>query len=305
MALAAYITQTQSLLHDASAVFYPVSSIVSFINSARAQIAAEGECVRVLPTSSAGVASAAVLTGGTGYTIAFVTFSPPPLGGTTATGTCTVGGGAVTAVNISTNGSGYLMPPSATITGNGSGATASTTLQPANQTVVSQEVYTFATANAFLPAGVTSILSVKSIAVPWGSLKPTLRWLDWGSFQAYLRSYSVGLQNFPQVWSQFGQGTLGSIYLWPIPSQVLGMDWDAACLPMVLTSDADPELIPYPWTDCVGFYAAYLALLNAQRQADADQMFKRYMMYMLRARTFQAPSMVPDFYDRSPMRTWW
>lgn len=299
MALNAYITAVQSLLHDASAVFYSVASITTFINTARLQVAAEGECCRALPSPTAGVSGVTGLVGGSGFTAATVTFSAPQTAGVTATGTASVGGGQVTGITIVLNGSGYNMPPSATITGNGTGASATAVLQAANQTLVGQEVYPFAPVNAFLPTGYASVLSVKSIAVPWGSLKPTLRWTDWGTFQAMYRAYSIGLQNYPQVWAQFGQGALGSIYLWPIPSQVLGMDWDCACLPIALASDTDPEAVPYPFTDAIPFYAAYLAFLNAQRSADADMMFKRYSMYMQRARAFSMQSMVPNYYDRT------
>ncbi len=77
--------------------------------------------------------------GGTNYTTApTVTFSAPPAGGTTATGTADITNGMVTAVNITNPGSGYLTPPTITFTGGGgSGADASATLTPvtANLTI--------------------------------------------------------------------------------------------------------------------------------------------------------------------------
>ena len=78
------------------------------------------------------VAVVTILTGGTGYTdaTASVTFSAPPSGGTTATGTVQTTGGVVTNITITNPGSGYVTAPTVTITDSGSGvnATASSLL---------------------------------------------------------------------------------------------------------------------------------------------------------------------------------
>jgi hypothetical protein len=84
------------------------------------------------------VTSVTVTSGGTGYATApTVTFSAPPAGGTTATGTAVITNGVVTAVNITNPGSGYNTPPTITFTGGGTGAAATANLLPvtANLTV--------------------------------------------------------------------------------------------------------------------------------------------------------------------------
>ena len=70
-----------------------------------------------------------VSTGGTGYTAPTVTFSAPPAGGTTATGTVQFTGGVITGVTMTNYGSGYTSPPSVTFadSGGGTGAGASGT----------------------------------------------------------------------------------------------------------------------------------------------------------------------------------
>jgi hypothetical protein len=77
--------------------------------------------------------------GGTGYTSApTVTFSAPPAGGVTATGTAVITNGVVTAVTITNPGSGYTTPPTITFTdggGTGTTATANLLLVTANLTV--------------------------------------------------------------------------------------------------------------------------------------------------------------------------
>ena len=72
------------------------------------------------------VAVVTILTGGTGYTdaTASVTFSAPPSGGTTATGTVQTTGGVVTNITITDPGSGYVTAPTVTITDSGSGVNA-------------------------------------------------------------------------------------------------------------------------------------------------------------------------------------
>lgn len=218
MALAAYLTQTQALLHDASNQFWNSTNLTTWVNLARKRIAAEGQCVRVLPAS----------------------------------------------VN----------------------------------TVVGQEVYTFASMQtaAQVTPGVDSILFVQSIAVSWGALKPTLDYMIWNDFQAYLRSYSVVLQGQPAIWSQYGQGLSGSAYLWPVPSSIAPMDWDCICLPLALVDDTTPEAIPSPWIDAVPYYAAYLGLLNARRPEEAANMFKLYKEYLAGCRSWSEPFMIPTYY---------
>jgi len=151
-----------------------------------------------------------------------------------------------------------------------------------NQTVAAQEVYPFAAVNALAPAGsgIGSILAVRTVAVQNGTIKPTWTQLAWSRFQAFLRLYSGTFTGTQTVgwWSQFSFGTLGSIYLAPIPTSALPMDWDCTCLPIALALDTDPEAIPYPWSDLIPFYAAYLALLQQQRGPDADMMLKRMQM---------------------------
>ncbi len=79
-------------------------------------------------TRTFSVASAVVTAGGSGYTAATVVFSAPPVGGTTATGTVTVASGAVTGITITDPGSGYTTAPTATISGDGTLATANAVL---------------------------------------------------------------------------------------------------------------------------------------------------------------------------------
>jgi uncharacterized membrane-anchored protein len=94
----------------------------------------------------------------------------------------------------------------------------------------------------------------------------------------------------------YGQGAGGSVFLCPIPSQVLNMDWDVFCEPIALVDDTTVEAIPYPWTDAVPYYAAYLAFTNAQRAEDAGNMFAQYEQFMRRGRAMSESTFIPSGY---------
>jgi hypothetical protein len=75
----------------------------------------------VAVAESAIIAGWIVDIGGSGYTSPTVVFSAPS-SGTTATGTAVVSGGAITAITITSGGSGYSSSPSISYTGSGTGA---------------------------------------------------------------------------------------------------------------------------------------------------------------------------------------
>lgn len=298
MALTAYQQQTARLLHDPSQQFWSLTDLTFYINSARSQIAGEGQCVRVLAPSQGAITGATVVTQGTNYTSPTVTASGGL--GSGATFTPTVVGGKITAIAVATAGTNYTLPTFTITDTTGTGATATAAQAGCLFTTAGIEQYTFSSVNSVVQTaqtGISGILMVQTVAVSWGSLKPVLDQLDWNSFQAYLRSYSAALQGQPCIWAQYGQGNSGSVYMWPIPSAVMPMDWDCICTPIVLVDDTTPEAIPYPWTDCVPYFAAYLALMNARRPEEAAAMFQLYENFMKRARTLSENTFVPSYYD--------
>lgn len=84
--------------------------------------------------TSGSINSISVVAGGSGYTGATVTISPPDTqpfgfsGAVQATATATVNAGAVTGITITNRGVGYSGPVTVTITGDGTGANATATL---------------------------------------------------------------------------------------------------------------------------------------------------------------------------------
>lgn len=80
--------------------------------------------VAIASVSSVNVTGISINNPGSGYTTATVTFAAAPSGGTTATGTATITGGQITGITITDPGSGYTSVPAITITGDGTGAIA-------------------------------------------------------------------------------------------------------------------------------------------------------------------------------------
>jgi len=296
-----YLMSTRQKLNDTAAQFYATSDLTDYINQARNRVAAASQCCRYLPPSSGSFVALGVSAGGSGYTSApTVTISGPDAigaGFVQATATATIAGGQVTGFTITNAGTGYVNPTITLSGGGGAGAVASITLTSFLATVANQEIYNFATASATIPAGagLASVIGLQSVAVSWGAQKPVLRWIDWSAFQAYFRSINYG-SNWPVIWSQYAQGIAGSIYLYPIPSQTMAMDWDCYCLPIPLVDDTTVEAIPYPFDSAVTWYAAYLASISSGKMDRANFFEAKYREHLTENRVFVSPSMVPDFY---------
>jgi hypothetical protein len=301
MLLSDYISQVQALLNDPLSQFYSTTNLTTWINRGRSEVAKRSACIRRLTPSSASLVSVSVLTGGSGYTSATVTITgPDAIGGTytQAVAAASILGGQVSSITVTVPGTGYVVPPTVTITGNGTGATAVAILGPHWTTQTGVEVYQFADATAVLQSfesGLQAVIGVMDMAVSWGSMKPTLQWCPWASFQAYARAINQG-QQYPALWAQFQMGETGSAYVFPIPSGVYEMQWDCFCTPAALGQTQTVDLIPDNWTNAVIYYACYLAYLNAQRKDDSQDMFARYERSVIEAAAYSSPPRTPTYY---------
>lgn len=87
-------------------------------------------------------------------------------------------------------------------------------------------------------------------------------------------SVMYSYQGVPIIWSQLGD----TAYISPVPAQAYVADFDVAIEPIALTSltSYETELFS-PFTNCVKFYAAYLAKLKDQRRAEAESFLLDYM----------------------------
>lgn len=116
------------LLEQTGFRFYPVTlgtARLSYIKNPPNMIWAYRTDSNSRPTYSTGIQGVDVINGGSGYSAATITFSAPPAGGVTATGTVLITGGVITKIIMTNNGSGYNNTlPTMTFTGTGgAGAT--------------------------------------------------------------------------------------------------------------------------------------------------------------------------------------
>lgn len=175
-------------------------------------------------------------------------------------------------------------------------------------TVASQRAYNFTSISVSGVSGAAGVINARQITVNVSDGAVMLAALPWEWFNQFYIAQTGAAQARPTSWAQLGQGAgvaggaTGTIYLDPIPDAIYTLNVDCALYPSPLASDGDPEAVPYLWTDAVPFFAAFLALLSAQssaRQADAEQMFKRYQMFVARARQFATPAVLPFQYEQA------
>jgi hypothetical protein len=158
------------------------------------------------------------------------------------------------------------------------------------------------------PPSSVGILSVLNVRMAWtlisGATRKIMNPWPWEYFNWYYLNLNTIPTGRPTEWAQFGQGDQGTLFFYPTPDLAYTLQCDAVCLPVPLTSDFSIEAIPFPWTDCVPYFAAYLALLSAQtgqRQADANRMMERYEEFKKRARTQSTPSVLSFQYEQTGM----
>lgn len=156
--------------------------------------------------------------------------------------------------------------------------------------------------------GIGSVLAINQIWLSFGNINGfRLESRSWPYFSLY--SYlSDPDTNFgqPNMYSDYGNGVNSVIYFSPIPDQPYSINLDVTCQTIDLVTDATVDAIPYPWSDCVPFLAAFYALLAAQsaaRQADANRMYERYQVFAKRAQFMSDSNILREQFEREPEPT--
>ena len=232
--LTAYETSLQNLLQlpGASTTLYSTVNLDSWINTARGQLAGEGECIRSIGTIS---------------------------------------------------------------------------------TVIGQRNYNFSSISfgASATTGIQGAINVRRVSYNVASGAQWIPPREWEYFDLYYMNNPVPVNGPPTVWSQYAQGAAppatgsafgGTFYIDPPPDAVYTLNCDCTCYPIVLATDATVEAIPYFWTDCVPFFAAYYAFLTSQtgaRMADAERMYGYYKEFLNRARMASNPSVNRAQYEQA------
>lgn len=151
-----------------------------------------------------------------------------------------------------------------------------------------QQSYPFSAFSGAATGVQTAPLAVRQAL--FGSAEITVR--NWEWFFSYCLTASAA--GTPNVCAQQGRGQGGTLWFWPTPNATLTGAFDVVGLPIPLVDDSTAEAIPYPWTDAVPFYAAWLTLMSQQRQPDAQLMLQRYQLLIRRGTDGATGSFLPD-----------
>ena len=301
-----YIKQCQRFIHDSKQEMIDPFDLIEYANRARREVAMRSQSIRRLTPISGQIVAAPVIAGGSGYTNPTVVITPPdfPSGqgrypnGVQATGTATQIGGQIINVAINFGGDGYFQPLITISDPTGTGADIGATLSPINVTTPAQEVYNFSDIDLSMWPGVGSVLAVKSVSIIYSNYRYSLPMYAFSQYQALIRNYPLQYQWVPAFSSQYGQGTSGSLYLYPISSQVYQCELDCFCLPSDMTTDQDYEPIPDPWTDAVPMFMAALAYQEMQNQNMARTYYAQFDEFMHRYRAAASPGRGINPYGR-------
>lgn len=164
-------------------------------------------------------------------------------------------------------------------------------------------VYSLTSINVSSTPGIDGALNARILMRRLGDGNIWMRPRNWPWFAQYKLNNPVPQQGVPSVWTQYGQGETGSLYVDPVPDSSYVVDVDTVCRPVDLVDDTTPDAIPYPFDKAVPFFACYYALLAAQsnaRQADADRMKQRYEEFKNMARSISNPDVLPQLYEQHP-----
>ena len=181
-----------------------------------------------------------------------------------------------------------------------------------------QRVYPFSNINFGTRAttGIAGVVALNQILFTVGSGQVWIRPRAWEWFLQYKLNNPTPQSGAINVWAQYGQGASpvppstgsttgsgGTLYVDPIPDFTYTLQCDCTCYPQALASDTDIEAIPYPWTDAVPYFAAYLALLSSQtsaRMAEAPRYKELYTEFCARARDASNPVELQYIYQGAP-----
>lgn len=306
MPLFEYAKQVQRFIHDSKQENVDPGDIFTYINRARREVAMRAMCLRVLTPISGSIIEIDVTNPGTGYTAPTVTITPPdfPSGtlpfpnGAQATAIATQIGGALAGINLTFGGYGYFEPQVIINDPHGTGATATVSVSGVNLINQGQEVFPFSQVDLSPFPGVGEIYMIKSVSIIYSNYRYSLPIYSFSTYQAMIRQYPFQYQWVPTFGSQFGQGTNGSFYLYPLPSQAYQMEWDCFCLPQDLLTDQDIEALPQPWTEAVPYFAAHLAMLELQNWNSARGYLELFDQFVHRYSTYARPGRVSNPYGR-------
>ncbi|SRR5712692_676765 len=256
------LSDLRRLVHDSTDQMSSQVEKLILVNKGRRRVVRDSGCYRVLQSLQyaaanlevfpyGGVIGVQIVAGGTGTagTSQAVTFTGG--GGSGATGTATVAAGVVTAIAITAPGTGYTSAPAVTVAGGGAG---------------------FSGVAGFIHASTIDMVTLSRYALGNASRDPLIYW-PWGKFNARAR-YLTNYVGTPQMWSTYSNN---SVFVAPKLDQTYAFDFDTIRLPPDIVDATTLEVIPEPFIESIGFYAAYLLKMKEQSWGEADAFQQQYV----------------------------
>lgn len=153
-------------------------------------------------------------------------------------------------------------------------------------------------------SGTSGVYNVRGMTIQIASGSSWMNPRPFPYFQFYFLNNPVPSLGVPTTYSQFGQGENGTLYVNPVPDYNYIANVDVVCVPSALVNTTDVDaVIPYPYSDAVPYYAAYLAYMSAQRAGDAERMWAEYQKFAARGRQMSNGEVNPAQYPQNPNPT--
>lgn len=160
-----------------------------------------------------------------------------------------------------------------------------------NRTLVSLVLTAGVDTYTFSTLGNTRVFDVVGINLLYNGLRLVLDQRSFTKLNAEVRVYSPVWQYAPMAWARYGPAT---VVFGPAPSIAYTTEWDCCQVSADLTlSDDDP--LPYPYSEIVPYYAAYLAKLNERQYEEARGFWEQYRQ-MVNAALSSRAGMLPSAY---------
>lgn len=304
--LSDYLKTVQGFARDRGERYLNIDDLIHYVNRARRELAERTQCVRVLTPISGSIFEIQITNAGANYTAPVVTISapdfpsgaPPLPAGAQAIASAQQIGGRLSNISVTYGGAGYFQPVVTITDPHGSGAAAEATVSPISVSQFQQEVYPFSAIPLSMFPGVAEVFVVKSVSFIYANYRYSLPCYPFSVYQALIRQYPQQYLYVPTVCAQYGQGSNGSIYMYPIPSTAYQFELDCFCIPSDLIDDTSYEAIAKPWDDAVPYFAAHLAYLELQNLNSAKFYFDLYDQMVHRYSAYARPGRVTNIYGR-------
>lgn len=137
---------------------------------------------------------------------------------------------------------------------------------------------------------------IMNITVNYQNSWITLAYTYFTEFQAKARFYR-NVTGQPAVWSKGPPPNADGVdyfYIFQIPSMSYQCDVDAIVQPPALVDDNTAETLKFPYTDCVQYYAAYIAKYQQQQFNESANFLRIYDELMRRGTSNKYQRRIPN-----------